>query len=226
MRQTAGLLAVGMACLAVAAAGRLWAQARPAGPAYAGPGVAAPGAPAVPDRKVLQIRRMTRLNKIKQNTPVYTSSATQPSPKRPREWAVFEVGYETIPEWLDEVVVTYYIMTEKRAAAEAREKYSFYRTTVRYADVARGEHNACAVLPPNLLLRYGDKVIGIAVEITSTDGTLLDWKNEVEGSLLPAEWWKKAEVIDSKNVTRRDGLTDRSKTPFGLANIDDYEVVK
>ena len=44
--------------------------------------------------------------------------------------------------------------------------------------------------------------------------------------MLPVDWWKKPEITDNKNVIRRDGLVDRSKTPFALVNIDDYEAVK
>jgi hypothetical protein len=44
---------------------------------------------------------------------------------------------------------------------------------------------------------------------------------------LPAEdWWKNPRIIDSPLVTRREGLLERSKTPFALINMDDYEVVK
>ena len=66
----------------------------------------------------------------------------------------------------------------------------------------------------------------MAVEFTATDGTLLAVQSEVEGPDLPAEWWKKTKVTENMNVVRRDGLVDRSKTPFAWVNVDDYEVVK
>ena len=55
---------------------------------------------------------------------------------------------------------------------------------------------------------------------------MLDSKAE---SLIPytsKEWWKDSAVLDNPSVTRRNGLVDRSKTPFALINIDDYEVVQ
>jgi hypothetical protein len=196
-----------------------WAQGGPR-PA-AGPGVVVgPGAPA--ERRVLLIRKMPKLRKVKQPTPIYTSSATTQRPGRPREWGVFEVTYDTVPEWMDEVVATFYLMSEHRLA-DGKKEYSFYQTTVRYTDVARGEHTACVVLPPGAVARYGDAFIGMAVEFSSADGKPLDAKSEVEGTLIQ-DWWKKPEVTDKLN--KREGLVDRSRTPFGLINIDDYEAVK
>ena len=199
-----------------------WAQAgvRPA--AAAG----APGAPAASDKKILLIRHMPKLNKVRVPSPLYNTSQTRTTPGRPREWAVFEVTYDTIPEWVDEVVVTYYLMAERRPTDPNKKEFAYYQTTVRYTDVARGEHIASVVLPPGAVARNGDQFIGFAVEITSADGTLLDVKNETVGTMLPQEWWKKSEVTESKNVVKHDGLVDRSKTPFGLINIDDYEAVK
>ena len=193
-------------------------------------GVSAAGTPGVvaptpgDNRRLLTIRHMPKLTRVKQPSPLYTTSATRTSSSRPREWAAFEVTYDTIPEWMDEVIVTYYVMAERRG--DAKKEFSFYQTTVRYADVARGEHLACAMLSPTALLRNGDQFIGFAVEFTSADGTLLAVNSVAEGNLLPPEWWKKPEVTESKSVVKRDGLTDRSKTPFGLINVDDYEVVK
>ena len=229
MKRRSGWALTGIGVLLVgAAANQIWAQG------VVRPGAVAPAAPAAPgvvtppgeNKKVLSIRRMPRLNKVKQPTPSYNTSATRTAPGRARDWAVFDVVYDSIPEWLDEVVVTYYLMSEHRGS-DAKKEYSFYQTTVRYVDVPRGEHMACVVLPPGPLLRYGDQFIGMAVEITAADGTLLASKDEVQGWTPPAgDWWKKPEVTESKSVVKRDGLVDRSKTPFGLINIDEYEVVK
>lgn len=228
MKSISGWWRAGVGGLMLGAAGVAQAQvgARPAAGAAAVHG--APGA-AVPEKRIMAIRRMPRLNKVKQPTPQYNTSATRTTPGRPKEWAVFEITYDTLPDWMDEVVVTYYLMAERRGVEAKKEKekeYTLYQTTVRYADVARGEHTACVVLSPATLLRNGDQFIGLAVEFTSSDGTLLAVQNEVTGSVLPQDWWKKPEVTENKSVIKRDGLMDRSKTPFGLINLDDYEVVK
>lgn len=221
MKQSRGsVLALTGIVLFGAVADMAWAQGGPR-PA-AGPGIGAPAGLVAGERKILAIRRMPKLRKVKQPTPVYTTTATKVSPGRPREWAVFEVTYDTVPEWLDEVVVTYYLLAERKTA-DGKKEYSFYQTTVRYSDVARGEHTACVVLPPGPLMRYGDGFVGLAVEFTSGDGKPLDTKSEVEGT-LQQDWWKKTEITDKLN--KRDGLVDRSKTPFSFINVDDYEVVK
>jgi hypothetical protein len=191
-------------------------------------GAARPAAPhgaAAAEKKVLAIRRMPRLNKIKQPTPQYNTSASRTSAGRAREWGVFEVEYETVPEWLDEVVATYYVLAERRGA-DGRKAYTFYQTTVRYKDVARGEHTACVVLPPAAVARYGDQFVAFAVEFSGADGALLAAQTELAGVQLPQEWWKKPDVTESKSVVKRDDLVDRSKTPFALVNLDDYEAVK
>ena len=46
------------------------------------------------------------------------------------------------------------------------------------------------------------------------------------GINLPKEWWKNDKVMNSEMLKRRNGLIDRSKTPFALINPDDYEVVQ
>jgi hypothetical protein len=228
MKRIGGWVLAGVGIvLAGAAVDMAWAQAGARPVVRGSPVLGAPGAvaPAPGDKRQLAIRRMPRLNKVKQQTPQYSTTASKTSPNRPRDWALFEVEYTTIPEWMDEVVVTCYLMAERRGA-EAKKEYSFYQTTVRYTDVARGEHTACVVLPPPALLRNGDQFIGFAVEMTAADGTLLDAKNESTGSVLPVDWWKDPKVTENKSVVKRDGLVDRTKTPFGLINIDDYEAVK
>ncbi len=222
MHRKSGWIVAGVSMLVVGlAVDGAWAQGvvRPAA-------VAPRGAPVAADtRKQLVIRHMPRLSKVKQPTPQFNTSASRQSTGRAREWGVFEVTYDTVPEWMDEVVVTYYLMAERRGT-EAKKEYALFQTTVRYADVPRGDHTACVVLPPAAVLRYGDQFIGFAVEFTAADGTLLAVQSEVAGSVLRAEWWKNTDVTESKSVVKRDGLVDRSKTPFALVNIDDYEVVK
>ncbi len=216
MKRMSVWVAAGIVGLLVCAlAGMGWAQgARPV--------------PPVVYRNVLTIQHLTSLNRVKQTTPIFNTSASMGSSAQPREWGVFEVNFRTMPEWLDEIVVTYSVMAERRTT-EAGPRYSFFQTTVRYADIARGDHNAAVVLAPGTLHRYADPVIGFAVEITAADGTLLATHTEIAstpGMVLPPDWWKKPEVTESKAVTKRGGLMDRSKSPFGLINIDDYEVVK
>jgi len=164
------------------------------------------------DKKVA-IRRLPRISAAKQYTPQFSSTTPMPATvNRPREWALFDVAY--------------YLLAER--TSEGRKEYSFYKTTVHYLDVARGEHRGCVALPPTALLRNGDRFIAMAVEFSAADNTPLAVGTITtgSGSSLPPDWWKNPKITEDKSVFKRDGLVDRSKTPFGLINIDDYEVVK
>ena len=146
---------------------------------------------------------------------------------RPREWAVIDVDYETKSQakWIDNVSATFYVMAYEEKAKE----FSLYSLTVRYMNVPDGEHRAGVVLAPSTLERFGS-VIAIACEITADGAPAPAVQSEHSGSDLNAykdDWWKNPRITDSPITKKRDGLLlERSKTPFGLINIDDYEAVK
>ena len=173
------------------------------------------------------IKRMPPPNKTAMvRTPEYTVTVqnTQPkTTKKPREWALFEVKYESDAKWTDELSFNYHVMT-KGKNDEGKEAFSYFTTTLRYIDISKGEHMSCVAIPPSLIERHGEPV-AVALEIVGKDGTVLDSKFETIIP-LPKEWWKDSKVLDSPNVTRRNGMVDRMKTPFALINADDYEVVQ
>jgi len=175
----------------------------------------------------VEIKRMPPPNKTAMaRTPEYNYNVQTPSPKvnkRPREWALFEVKYETGAKWTDELVFDFYVMA-KGKTDEGKEAFSFYTTKIRYVDIPRGEHMSCAAIAPSLVERYGEPV-AVALEITGKDGKIMDSKSETIMP-FPKEWWKDSKVLDNPTVTRRNGMVDRSKTPFALVNPDDYEVVQ
>ncbi len=192
------------------------AQMRPA---------AVPAAPAAKGG-VLRIRRLPKPGRATMvRTPEFQTSIGRSSRSRkPREWALFEVEYETAPEWVDSLDVSYSVMTYAKGR-DGKDAYTLFQLRATYIDIQKGEHAACVVLAPNTLARFGQPV-AIAVEI-SQDGTLLAAETAVSDSKLPeADWWKNPAIVDNPIVTRREGLLERSKTPFALINMDDYEVVK
>jgi len=131
-----------------------------------------------------------------------------------REWALLEVGYETSPEWVDELTFVFHVMTQDPA-----KQFHFFETTVVYTDIERGAHAACVVLPPAAIARYGEpSAFGVEVFIGAE-------RIAFKSVGVDGEWWKL--VGDQPNITRQSGyLVDRSKTPFAWAYIDDYEVVR
>jgi len=175
----------------------------------------------------VEIKRIPQPNKTAMvRTPEYNVNVQNTMPKvskKPREWALLEVKYETGSKWTDELTFNYYVMT-KAKSDEGKDVFSFYTQTLRYVDVPKGEHMSCVGISPSLIERYGEPV-AIALEIVGKDGTVLDSKNEALIP-LPKEWWKDSKVLDNPSVTRRNGMVDRSKTPFALINVDDYEVVQ
>lgn len=194
-----------------------------------------PGAPSAPGaggtREVVETVKIARFpspNKAAMvRTPEFNVNVQNTMPKvtrKPREWALFEIKYETGARWTDELSFNYFVMT-KGKNDEGKDAFSFYSATVRYTDIPKGDHMSCVAITPSLIERYGEPV-SIALEIVGKDGKVLDSKAE---SLIPypsKEWWKDSAVLDNPSVTRRNGLVDRSKTPFALINIDDYEVVQ
>lgn len=186
----------------------------------------APHAGGAAERDILRVRRFPKPSKaLLLRTPEYnTSVARSGGSRRPREWMVHETNYETRPEWIDSLDFSYTVMMENRTP-DGKKEFNLFQATIRYSDIAKGEHIACVVLPPPATARFGE-IAGIALEITM-DGNIIETQSEVKIDGLPAEWWKNPRVLDNPNVVRRPGyLVDRSKTPFGLINIDNYEMVK
>lgn len=161
--------------------------------------------------------------------------------KKPRQWIVPELEYQTAADWQDELTVTWHVLLDSKTAKQrdrpSKDKepvpqYSYYTVAVRYANIPKGSHAASCVLPPSVLERYGEPVV-ISVRITNKEGDTLDGQDEGASNLkMPDEWWTSDQVFSAKDkkgtplIARRQGLLDRSKTIFALINPDDYEMVQ
>lgn len=183
--------------------------------------------------KTLRISDMPKLSKQhvlkKQPEVQYRSADIRPSSTKPRDWAYFEFEYETAkgkatdPKWIDDLAVTYYVMTQGIDDQGAKE-FNFFTTTVHYADVARGQkHRAAVVLPPVAMDRFGVPV-AFSVEISDGEGDPVT-KTVTGIQSIPEDWWTNEKVTE-KLVTRDGYLVDRSKTLFQFVNPDDYEAVR
>jgi hypothetical protein len=91
--------------------------------------------------------------------------------------------------------------------------------------------------------RYGEPVV-ISCEIVTSAGKLLDGETVVnsfqwvrpgkitEETKTEMEWWNNDKIINAKDkagepmIEVRQGLVDRSKTPFWLVNNADYEAIQ
>jgi len=206
----------------------VWAQARPTGRQAAAP--AAGGG-----EGQVKISRFPPPGKTAMvKTPEFNFSVNNTQSrvsKRNREWALFEIKYETSAKWTDELKFDYHVMTKGKSDDGKNDVYSYYTASVRYIDIPKGDHMSCVALPPSLVERYGEP-IAVALEITGKEGTVLASEALATGITLPREWWRDSSVMDKRDqagnpfLTRRVGLLERSKTPFALINPDDYEVVQ
>lgn len=176
---------------------------------------------------VVRIRKLTGLNREGAlKTPEYTQSSSLSSVKRPQDWVEVKLTYDTKPAWIDEVAIQFFVLTEYEV--KGKFFYILSRKTVRNADVEQGkDHLAAVYLPPNTVKRYGYPV-AIAVEVSVDGKVVAALSQQGERRLkLPDDWWKNDKVVKAEGVSvRDDALLSRDRTPFAMAVIDDYEVVK
>lgn len=187
---------------------------QPAAPA-AGPAGSNPGE--------VKILKLTDFNDYRQKAKSITGKTSQKS----RVWGVFDVTFQTVPQWIDSMTITYtVILLNPKPDAKKNEKpMTLMQTTVEYADVAQDrEHKAGAVVLPAALLRLGEP-LGFAVSI-SVGGKEVASQGVGKGPLQShKEWWKDSAILDHPNVQRRDAyMMDRMKSPFQLVDPDDYEM--
>jgi len=186
----------------------------------------------------VKIKAMSRPGNVTVSTPDFQVRGNMPQPlvRRPRDWAVIDLTYEVkapaqAGKWTDNVSVTFYVMADNGQTKDGKPDLSLYTLTVQYVNVPDGERRAGAVLHPSTLDRYG-KVVAIACEIT-VDGAAapeVSFDHSPAASFLNQfknDWWKNDKVVNADFVKKRNGLLlERSQTPFGLVNIDDYEAVR
>ena len=166
---------------------------------------------------------------------------------KPRQWIVLETKYTTMAKWQDELTFSWHVLLDSSKAKEKDPRrppapYSYYNLQVRYVDIKKGSHMASVCLPPSVLERFGEPCT-VSLIITNKEGDELALHTEnqdknantaMQGA--KGKWWendrfmnwqKKNKEGDMVNqVERRQGLVDRSKTPFYLVNNADYELAQ
>ena len=175
----------------------------------------------------------------------------QPITKKRRQWGVFDMTFRTQQKWTEDLTVNWYVLCDtskakekdKSKAAKRLPPYVYYTLVTRYVNIPEGDHRACSCLPPSFIERYGEPVV-ITCEIVTSAGKLLDGETVVNsfpyvkpGKFTDemkekAEWWNVDAIINAKDkagepmIEVRQGLVDRSKTPFWLVNNADYEAIQ
>jgi hypothetical protein len=189
-------------------------------PARAGAATEARAVPRAPG-EALRIRKLEGLGKQYQfRTPDFRTSMGG-GMKRPGEWAEIKLTFDTFDEWIDELVVQYYVLTLSKETGKTL--YSFYKTTARYVDVEQGNgHLVAAYLPPHAVKRFGAPV-AIAVEMAIGEKIVAVAEESDSSPKPPPQWWKDQKVMGDERLTTRDFLQTRRQTPFWLVATDDYE---
>ena len=177
----------------------------------------------------------------------------QPISKGRRQWGVYDMTYRTAQRWTEELTVNWYVlcdtskakMKDKSKTAKRLPPYVYYTLATRYVNIPEGDHRSCVCLPPSFIERYGEPVV-ISCEIVTNEGKLLDGETVIsnigkpfiggkftEETKAEAEWWTNDEIINKKDrktgdalIEVRQGLVDRSKSPFYLVNNADYEAIQ
>lgn len=155
---------------------------------------------------------------------------------KPRRWIVVETKYTTYAKFLNRLTFNWHILLETRYATENKGNkmgiapYSYFNTTVTYANIPNGTHAACVCLPPSYLELYGEpKAIGFTVSNENGDILAGGTVSEVRGIKQNDMFWNNQDIMNAVQadnkpmIERREGLVDRSKTIWALVNPNDYE---
>ncbi len=177
----------------------------------------------------------------------------QPISKGRRQWGVYDMTYRTAQRWTEELTVNWYVLCDtskakqkdKSKTAKRLPPYVYYTLVTRYVNIPEGDHRSCVCLPPSFIERYGEPVV-ISCELVTNEGKLLDGETVISNIGKPfvggkfteetkeqMEWWNVDSVINAKDrktgdalIEVRQGLVDRSKSPFYLVNNADYEAIQ
>ena len=182
---------------------------------------------------------------------IVAQGGSQSITKSRRQWGVYEMTYRTAQKWTEDLTVNWYVLCDTKKAKQVdRSKtaarlppFVYYTLVSRYVNIPEGDHRSCVCLPPSFIERYGEPVV-ISCELVTSEGKLLDGMTVVNGfSYVQAgqfneetkakmEWWANDEIINAKDkngdamIEIRQGLVDRSKSPFYLVNNADYEAIQ
>lgn len=162
--------------------------------------------------KILRIRD---LDGEELPTPEYSVKNAPRGQAKTREWFRVQAEYDTAPEWVDELSVTFYVLLKDETVRQG-SPYVLLRGQQTYVNIEEGNGHLCeAYLHPSTLKRYKGNVERIAIVFTH-NGRLVAMESNPESK---ARWWEQ--------LAPQDGLLlNRMQTPFAMINFDDYEAVK
>ena len=123
------------------------------------------------------------------------------------DWVSIEVDYKSRVEWADELVIQFYILTEKNVVLKGGQ------TQMNVQDGKR--HIATAYLHPNTVARFGAiQKIAVVILYHGQEQDLAQWPMRTK-----KDWWNSGKTIEGqiKNVFQ---------TPFIINQPENYEDIK
>ena len=144
--------------------------------------------------------------------PDYKPSGYQSLNPKKLDWMQIDVRYETLPEWVDELTMTFYVLMKTN---DPKEPFALLKGKATFVHIYKGTHVAMAYVAPQLIRRYG-KVEGAAVEF------------EFQGRPVAADstagpaYKRWLEQLSPKE----NHVLQPADTPFGPLDWDSFEMLK
>lgn len=144
--------------------------------------------------------------------PEYNVQGYQSLNPKKLEWMQIDARYETSPEWVDELTVTFYVLMK---TADPKEPFVLLKGESTFVHIYKGTHVAMAYVPPQLIRRYG-KVEGAAVEFKYQGRPVA-----AESTVGPT-YKKWIEQLSPKD----NHVLQPPETPFAMLDWDSFEMMK
>lgn len=169
------------------------------------------------DAQVAGAEDLIKLGSIKASkieTPKYEikrSLQSYPSATRELNWVEIALPYKTLPDWMNDLSITFYVLIEPKDDPTVKQKILV--GTVDYVNIKKGVHRSVVYLHPSTLERFGEPKRYAAVIQTSLDGRPVELSTE---DMTP---WKR--------LAPESGLVlNRMQTPFAMVNFADFEALR
>lgn len=163
-----------------------------------------------PIARIRLSRQMTRPAEVQVNSNLRALQRNRDN------WLYLDIQYETLPEWTDELKITYYVLIE---TGNPREPNVLLKGEESFVHIERGRHQDIALVHPNVLKRYGgqNRVKGIAVEFTYQGRAVA-----AEANPAAFDFRRAATVLAAKE----GHVLPKARTPFAMVDADGFEMVK
>lgn len=135
-----------------------------------------------------------------------------------RQWLQVSSEFDTSPEWMDEITLTFYVVLQAnpRNLAEGANPNNMFTGTVTYMNVKRGRHTATMFLDPNTFERFGTPQ---AVAVVYNVGGRQAGGDVQPRNTQESRWWT---TMTPNSIS----LMNRNETPFALVEIEQFNTIK